>query len=336
MQVGKRMMEFDFNPRSPHGERREAAAALRRGAEFQSTLPARGATLVFVALCGTLSFQSTLPARGATEHGSQISLHISHFNPRSPHGERRHTARLNMLLSIISIHAPRTGSDGTAYITNGRAFSISIHAPRTGSDWADRGDNRRLWDFNPRSPHGERRDSSYLRMVACYFNPRSPHGERLLRRRRVSHRELFQSTLPARGATLTVIVASVSMVFQSTLPARGATALPGRVSPTSAHFNPRSPHGERLSLSQVADKSRSSFQSTLPARGATSAVAAGIFTQEISIHAPRTGSDLGARRHGRRPHNFNPRSPHGERQIRDVNANTFQPFQSTLPARGAT
>ena len=280
MQVGKRMMEFDFNPRSPHGERREAAAALRRGAEFQSTLPARGATLVFVALCGTLSFQSTLPARGATEHGSQISLHISHFNPRSPHGERRHTARLNMLLSIISIHAPRTGSDGTAYITNGRAFSISIHAPRTGSDWADRGDNRRLWDFNPRSPHGERRDSSYLRMVACYFNPRSPHGERLLRRRRVSHRELFQSTLPARGAT----------------------ALPGRVSPTSAHFNPRSPHGERLSLSQVADKSRSSFQSTLPARGATSAVAAGIFTQEISIHAPRTGSDQQPQLLQLRPH----------------------------------
>ena len=213
MQVGKRMMEFDFNPRSPHGERREAAAALRRGAEFQSTLPARGATLVFVALCGTLSFQSTLPARGATEHGSQISLHISHFNPRSPHGERRHTARLNMLLSIISIHAPRTGSDGTAYITNGRAFSISIHAPRTGSDWADRGDNRRLWDFNPRSPHGE-----------------------------------------------------------------------------------------RLSLSQVADKSRSSFQSTLPARGATSAVAAGIFTQEISIHAPRTGSDQQPQLLQLRPH----------------------------------
>ena len=58
------------------------------------------------------TFQSTLPARGAT-------LEISALAP----------------------------SD-----------RISIHAPRTGSD---RGIERRFFgcvDFNPRSPHGERRD----------------------------------------------------------------------------------------------------------------------------------------------------------------------------------
>ena len=57
--------------------------------EFQSTLPARGATLLVNGLWHDQIFQSTLPARGAT-------------------GERAHTARM----LLISIHAPRTGSDG--------------------------------------------------------------------------------------------------------------------------------------------------------------------------------------------------------------------------------
>ena len=57
------------------------------------------------------------------------------------------------------------------------------------------------------------------------------------------------------------------------------------------------------------------FQPTLPARGATrrSIVQRGI--NDISTHAPRTGSDAGEGlpidQHGG---HFNPRSPHGERQ----------------------
>ena len=57
--------------------------------------------------------------------------------------------------------------------------------------------------------------------------------------------------------------------FQSTLPARGATAgdfLPAQL---LHHFNPRSPHGERL----------------LHIVGA-------VLANQISIHAPRTGSDV--------------------------------------------
>ena len=36
-------------------------------------------------------------------------------------------------------------------------------------------------DFNPRSPHGERRLQRTRQVLAVYFNPRSPHGERLFR-----------------------------------------------------------------------------------------------------------------------------------------------------------
>ena len=174
MQVGKRMMEFDFNPRSPHGERREAAAALRRGAEFQSTLPARGATLVFVALCGTLSFQSTLPARGATRH----------CNPAdAPQPE------------IFQPTLPARGATVGADVLFHPAFRISIHAPRTGSDHAEHHEGAGR-HFNPRSPHGERLSKSHTPPTCVHFNPRSPHGERRLRAHCQRHSRNFNPRSP--------------------------------------------------------------------------------------------------------------------------------------------
>ena len=104
----------DFNPRSPHGERHPPAVKESGGVKFQSTLPARGATLRsrFKSPRRT-AFQSTLPARGATSAG-----------------------RLEGILYGISIHAPRTGSDARGRDAPTRAVVISIHAPRTGSDSA--------------------------------------------------------------------------------------------------------------------------------------------------------------------------------------------------------
>ena len=125
------------------------------------------------------------------------------------------------------------------------------------------------------------------------------------------------------------------------------------------HFNPRSPHGERLqgifsrrSSSTISihaprtgsDCSTSSvpsspirFQSTLPARGATFVA---VFRERgdlISIHAPRTGSDQSATRRAGAGAYFNPRSPHGERRTHGMQWHVWTTtFQSTLPARGAT
>ena len=146
----------------------------------------------------------------------------------------------------ISIHAPRTGSDTTAAYTASTAL-ISIHAPRTGSDvhrtsqtvahsafqstLPARGATSTVSDtahasthFNPRSPHGERRKTTLPVDSANDFNPRSPHGERHLSIPVFPTWRLFQSTLPARGATVSE-AANISPhgAFQSTLPARGAT-----------------------------------------------------------------------------------------------------------------
>ena len=82
-------------------------------------------------------------------------------------------------LNRISIHAPRTGSDAKIRLS-GTSTHISIHAPRTGSDAERETAVATDVDFNPRSPHGERPPL----INSDLFN------------------STFQSTLPARGATI--------------------------------------------------------------------------------------------------------------------------------------
>ena len=78
-------------------------------------------------------FQSTLPARGATigRVGRSSYHHISIHAPREG-SDRNISARLT--LGAISIHAPREGSDLAHRHRGGPGADISIHAPREGSD----------------------------------------------------------------------------------------------------------------------------------------------------------------------------------------------------------
>ena len=169
--------------------------------------------------------------------------------------------------------------------------TISIHAPRTGSDAGRCPSSLQSADFNPRSPHGERR-----RAMICRASARK-----------------FQSTLPARGATGAFNRWAASWSYFNPRSPHGER--PVRHTPGSAllsDFNPRSPHGERLAPPSTISatlsfqstlpargatgcsttKSRGLlFQSTLPARGATSHQGEDFRCVLISIHAPRTGSD---------------------------------------------
>ena len=102
--------------------------------------------------------------------------------------------------------------------------------------------------------------------------------------------------------------------FQSTLPVWGATLRYGRGRRTGGHFNPRSPCGER------------------PGEGV------GIDPPgEISIHAPRVGSDnhRNASKTGKRIISI-----HAPRVGSDITGRVLvlvqNPFQSTLPVWGAT
>ena len=146
--------------------------------------------------------------------------------------------------------------------------------------------------------------------------------------------------------------------FLSTLPARGATTPDEWTVTTPPNFYPRSPRGERRQAPIHSRASLYPFLSTLPARGATdllpyiSEIVQFLSTLpargatvglpqifgfcQISIHAPREGSDPAAAVLPLCKTYFYPRSPRGERRRRPCGFITIIAFLSTLPARGAT
>ena len=352
-------MPFDFNPRSPCGERPQK---MRRQI---SHLPI-----------------STHAPRAGSDPGQCRSAPAGfHFNPRSPCGERRMQLVGNHDVTVISTHAPRAGSDtGTptnSYIFSyfnprspcgerltqsgppeapvvfqptlpvrgattpcGVLFGFSVFQPTLPVRGATRvlGDYRRGRRISTHAP----RAGSDTGELAGYglstdFNPRSPCGER-----------------PTAAGSL-----ACSFPFQPTLPVRGAT-FDGRCPEEVIYnFNPRSPCGERLpQFSKMIVVKE--FQPTLPVRGATCARPSphprGL---PISTHAPRAGSDAAADNQCKMLVNFNPRSPCGERPVclmlRAISISNFNPrspcgerhqrpaiffalnqFQPTLPVRGAT
>ena len=101
-----------------------------------------------------------------------------------------------------------------------------------------------------------------------------------------------------------------------------------------SHFNPRSPHGERLG-DEWKDRYHNAFQSTLPARGATTHHIASATERQISIHAPRTGSDGCVGIDGRQP-DISIHAPRTGSDFALCKDLQLAIFQSTLPARGAT
>ncbi len=173
-----------FNPRSPHGERR--------------TMP--------LSFFPTHPFQPTLPARGATRFLSKIRQESS-----------------------ISTHAPRTGSDGRQVLDVVNCCPFQPTLPARGAT-SKRSAPSTSTQFQPTLPaRGATVRLALSQWLAENFNPRSPHGERRKLSAALSQTKTFQPTLPARGATNDVVhFLRFHLEFQPTLPARGATKPPDR------------------------------------------------------------------------------------------------------------
>ena len=205
------------------------------------------------------------------------------------------------------------------------AFIISIHAPRGGSDRRSgrrsQGTSRR--DFNPRSPWGER--LSRARDAVNYRCTKT-----------------FQSTLPVGGATCPgrASPAYISFVDISIHAPRGGSdsdrhghhKLAGYGISIHAprggsdrarrldkgyrgYFNPRSPWGERRHRRARLWAARN-FNPRSPWGERRQICRRSDDRQPISIHAPRGGSDRAGRCPRRSGRDFNPRSPWGERPAR--------------------
>ena len=172
-------------------------------------------------------------------------------------------------------------------------------------------------------------------MVSMDFNPRSPYGERRQTSDTSFQYPSFQSTLPLRGATPRVVLytrhfkisihapltgsdacllidCEIQVRFQSTLPLRGATLTHNQLLLDYPDFNPRSPYGERPS-------------------GRTQSPALPDFNPR-SPYGERRPALTVRYSYG----DFNPRSPYGERPLSKNGKRIPHRFQSTLPLRGAT
>ena len=145
-----------FNPRSPHGERHDLPDAFKCAALFQSTLPARGATNVITPAADDFCISIHAPRTGSDGAGL----------PNQPGHD-------------ISIHAPRTGSDVYDSVALCKHLHISIHAPRTGSDNVMTRISLKSAQFQSTLPaRGATRCFARPPRNPSDFNPRSPHGER--------------------------------------------------------------------------------------------------------------------------------------------------------------
>ena len=193
----------DFNPRTPRGVRRPGAGRLHHQMPISIHAPREGCDGIGV------------PA------GHDPLLH---FNPRTPRGVRLGPQMILTRPPVFQSTHPARGATSWAELdaeaqefqsthpargaTLHRRYprhvkEISIHAPREGCDISRRSVADDKQNFNPRTPRGVRQ------LLSCLQNS--------LPRR-------FQSTHPARGATLGEQQGCPSMRFQSTHPARGATS----------------------------------------------------------------------------------------------------------------
>ena len=191
------------------------------------------------------------------------------------------------------------------------------------------------WNFNPRSPCGERLTLVHKSSITSRISIHAPHAgsdvgtNRSWEVRVISIHAphagsdckvpslcfvalIFQSTLPMRGATSYPWYPVPSDQFQSTLPMRGAT-LYNIDKERSREFQSTLPMRGATLAGQFVVPTKL-FQSTLPMRGATFMIQLKKRSLEISIHAPHAGSDLPV----------------------ESSFTASMEFQSTLPMRGAT
>ena len=148
----------NFNPRSPRGERQAAPMILSSPAIFQSTFPSRGTTGIFSRFRSADCISIHVPLAGNDPPRGRGRQATVHFNPRSPRGERHNFWKFCRYPIPFQSTFPSRGT------TNNRVIgfwieSISIHVPLAGNDLMSDNGWRALWNFNPRSPRGERRGS---------------------------------------------------------------------------------------------------------------------------------------------------------------------------------
>ena len=184
------------------------------------------------------------PHAGSDGRTCAGAVAASHFNPRSPCGERPRLYFTMCCAISFQSSLPVWGATATR-ASSRNTRSISILAPRVGSDTLRRSGCCAPPYFNPRSPCGERLFPSGLPSAAPPFqsslpvrgatgappaqgegqrpfNPRSPCGERLITQM-IKNLPGIISILAPRAGSDALTRGEMADGFKSSLPVRGAT-----------------------------------------------------------------------------------------------------------------
>ena len=228
-----------------------------------------------------------------------------------------------------------------------------------GATWPDDGRAAATRYFNPRSPCGERLDGANQIIALYKISIHAPRVGSDISLRRSQWKLAISIHAPRVGSDPSGRCRHSPSPISIHAPRVGSDNVDGAGLAGNNYFNPRSPCGERLTKKEVGVIFRNIsihaprvgsdwpgwcgtgaekvFQSTLPVWGATGGNRMNGISLYISIHAPRVGSDHLLHSKRRDKHDFNPRSPCGERPGSPPVTNKFSTkFQSTLPVWGAT
>ena len=262
-------MPCHFNPLSPHGERRRRSGCCRRcrGISIHSPHTGRDRAPAGYRWPGLIisihsphtgrdisgggigkilqKFQSTLPTRGETCPRCPGCRSSCHFNPLSPHGERRSGQTGYRRFRPISIHSPHTGRDPISLLLVMEIVSISIHSPHTGRDQLVLRRQPIPADFNPLSPHGERQFQTDSTNGICSISIHSPHTGRDDHFCRMINRAQISIHSPHTGRDNILSGAQLAARYFNPLSPHGERRFHPLRPCENAHFNPLSPHGER-------------------------------------------------------------------------------------------
>ena len=285
---------------------------------FQSTPPARAATVAITNGSQVMLFQSTPPARAATER------HL----PACTAGS-------------VSIHAARAGGDfRSSQPPTGQG--VSIHAARAGGDDNPMVDMMRDELFQSTPPARAATTACFVVAGSCLFQSTPP--ARAATGYNAAARPGWRVSIHAAragGDTLSWSIGSSYFCFNPRRPrgrrrvhhgrgqrhdavsihaARAGGDQGGATSRDwSTCFNPRRPRGRRQ-LDALLHAQHFTFQSTPPARAATGADRDDAGADLVSIHAARAGGDQTWARTSCASHRFNSRRPRGRRRRPDDSA----------------
>ena len=209
------------------------------------------------------------PREGSDSSKSDRRKSPRYFYPRSPQGERqgRACAKIKAYKFLSTFPARGATSSITEMVPSSLSFLPTL--PARGAT---------------ENGHKSGRPRKFLSTLPARGAPPPPpyhHPESAA----------FLSTLPARGATFALRFLLLLGHISIHAPREGSDIPRGQQRQALEDFYPRSPRGERLNLRSQAVREEG-FLSTLPARGATIVSGAPPDEEDISIHAPREGSDF--------------------------------------------